>query len=458
MNMQSAASVALAILLSGCHARPDSAILERRSRSAFAAVGPPDDRGTITPPSASAVLADGGLERYVAYGLHHSAELRGAFQKWRAALERIPQVASLPDPVFSFSQFIESIETRTGPQQRRYSIRQTFPWFGTLTARSEVATTEAEAIWHDVLAARLRLVRDIRIAFADYAYLAHTQRITADVLELLRQLEPVVQRRIAAGNGGQQDLLRLQVEVGRVENEQASLLQVRRSMSARLAAAMNLRTGELLPFPEVNGTTGPEGTDPGMPLDVDRLIDRAERENPEVQGLRQRVLGAGHRQDVAELSTWPDITLGVDYIETDEARAPVAGSGDDPVALGVSMSLPIWGGRNRAVRREAEFDLAAARHALEARRADLRAEIEHAAFEVGDADRQRDLYRETLLPRAREALDVTRAAYRAGSAPLLELIDSERALLELETGYWRATRDLNQSRARLDALVGGSLQ
>jgi outer membrane protein TolC len=54
-------------------------------------------------------------------------------------------------------------------------------------------------------------------------------------------------------------------------------------------------------------------------------------------------------------------------------------------------------------------------------------------------------------------LEVTRAAYRAGTSSLLDLIDSERALLEFEIGYWRACRDHYQSRARLEALIGGEL-
>ena len=97
-------------------------------------------------------------------------------------------------------------------------------------------------------------------------------------------------------------------------------------------------------------------------------------------------------------------------------------------------------------------------HALSDRRATLRAELEHAAFLLDDAARQVALYRDTLLPRAREGLEVTRTAYRSGSASVLDLIDSERALLEFETGYWRACRDHHQSLARLEALVGGEIE
>ena len=53
-----------------------------------------------------------------------------------------------------------------------------------------------------------------------------TQLIDEDVIGELQQLEPVVQRRIAGGTSGQEDLLRLQVEIGRIENDLASLEKV----------------------------------------------------------------------------------------------------------------------------------------------------------------------------------------------------------------------------------------
>ena len=56
-----------------------------------------------------------------------------------------------------------------------------------------------------------------------------------------------------------------------------------------------------------------------------------------------------------------------------------------------------------------------------------------------------------------KGMNVTRAAYRAGTTRLLDLIDSERSLLNFELSYWRAVRDYAQAKARLEALVGGPI-
>ena len=341
----------LFVALGGCHSGPDPELIRTRTEYLY---GPgPSRLGTpgngqapqeTQRPSAEDVLRQPSLDLYLRYGLHENAALRSSYERWRAALERIPQVSSLPDPTFSFTQFVEEVQTRTGPQERRYSLSQTFPWFGKLSLRGDVATGAAEQTWQKVIAVRLSVERDITVAFFEYGYLAQSIRITRGVIGLLRQLEPVVQRRIAGGTSGQEDLLRLQVEIGRIENDLASLEKVRPALSARLAAAMNWRRRELLPLPELQEPTLGGAS-------VEALIQRAEQLNPELRELAERIRTNRKALDLAELEKWPDLTLGVDYFETGDALTPTPGSGDDPWGLRLMFNLPIWRSKYAAAER-----------------------------------------------------------------------------------------------------------
>lgn len=451
-NLCVALAAVLAAGWTGCHTTPDRELIDRRTRSLYGAASPDGDRPVDEPPAPpEAILEKADLDVYTRYGLHHNAGLRSAFERWQAGTERIEQVSSLPDPSFAFTQFVEDLQTRTGPQERRYQISQMLPWFGVLDLRGSVATEAAEELWQKVEQERLDVKRDIALAFHEYGYLAQSIRISGEVLELLRQLEPVVQRRIQGGAAGQEDLLRLQVEIGRVENDWASYQKVRPALSARLAAAMNWTGREVLPLPELAEPT-PE--DPG----TRELLQRAEERNPRLRELGERIDKSASALDLAKLEKWPDVTLGFEYYETGSAVMPTRGSGDDPYAFRVMFDLPISRSRYAAAEREAARNLASAQYELADLRVTLRSDIELAAFQLGDAGRQVVLYHDTLLPRSREALEVTRASYRAGRASLLDLIDSERALLQFETAYWRACRDHFQSQARLEALVGGEMR
>ncbi len=416
------------------HARPELAALGQQDSLAEGEDASSPDQST--------------LEAWLRYGLIHNAGLRSSYQAWRAALERIPQVIALPEPRFSYSQFVERVQTRTGAQEQNFSLSQAFPWFGKLEARGRVEARGAEKLWWDLEAAALAVDQEIRDAFFEYVYLQQVIDITNENLVLLKRLEPVAQSRVQGG-GRDDELLRLQVEIGKLENELETLQTFRKPLSSRLRAAMNWRGDELLPWPSspkhVEGELRTEG-----------LQDALRASNPRLRALREQIHQAEERIELAKLSGYPDLGLGATYIATDEAISPnVPGSGDDPLFFTLSFTLPIWRQKYNAEVKEAEARKRSATTRLVQTENDLRADLDQALYKLDDALRQRDLYQLSLIPRARQALEVTQVAYQADRATLTDFIDAQRIYLGFERAYDRARADLEQARARIRALTGG---
>jgi outer membrane protein TolC len=392
------------------------------------------------------------LDQYVALALERNAGLRAAHSRWRAAMERVPQARSLPDPKLTFGYYVEEIQTRTGPQEYRIELMQMFPWFGTLKSRATAAERMAESAWWAMEAQAQGLVRDVKRAYHDYAYLAQSIDTMQENLTLLKDLEPIVQRRVQTGVASQSSLVRLQVEIGKLENDLASLRDRRETFSMRLRSLINLPGPGVLSAPALP---------PVRVFDYDRdtLSTRVERDNPELMALERGVAAAEQRKDVARREGYPDFTLGVSYMGTGEAvmtpRPP--GSGNDPVMVSVGISLPIWRKKYSASVREAESDRRAATNRRHQRLNDLKADLENTLYRLDDARRQLDLYGDTLLPRAKQALELTEIAYESGSASLLDVIDSQRELLAFTLAYRRAEADYHIQTAELEALCGGPL-
>ena len=80
-----------------------------------------------------------------------------------------------------------------------------------------------------------------------------------------------------------------------------------------------------------------------------------------------------------------------------------------------------------------------------------------ALFKLDDSFRQISLYKDTLLPRARQSYEVSLVSYRAGKISILDLIDSERSLLKFELSYWKANSAYEKSLADLEAICGGAI-
>lgn len=390
------------------------------------------------------------LNALVDYAIQHNPGLRAGFERWRAALERIPQVTALPDPRLTWAHFIEEVQTRTGPQENRFSIAQTLPWFGKLGLRGEAAARQAEGLWWGVEALRLQVVREVKLAWCEYAYLAQAIRISEENLTLLRQFEPIVQRKVQTG-AGQGDLLRLQVEIGQAENELASLRAQRPAIAARLAAVLSV---EAMPAPQWPPPIETEA----VSIAIDPLRERMLATNPDLQALHWQIEAAASVERLARLDRYPDFTLGLDYIDTGAAISPgVGGSSEDPYSFSVGINLPLWRRKYDARERETALARSAAEEQYRHQRDMLLSELELRVYEIEDAGRRLNLYRDTLIPRARQAFELMLVAYEAGTADLLDVIESQRDILNFEKAYWRAASDIEKRRADLESLTGGPL-
>ncbi len=392
--------------------------------------------------------ADASPDEYVRYALYHNAEVEAAYQRWRAAAERLPQVRALPDPRVNFGFFLDEVETRTGPQHARVGVSQTFPWPGRLENREDAASRAAATAWRRFEAARLSVTERVVATIHDLAYLDGTISITAGNLELLRSFEEVVRARYRVGAGSHPELIRVQVELGQLEDRLAQLRAMRPAYVAELNAAMNRSSGESVPT--LHRLPGRVAA-----VNADELAEMARRSNPVLLALDEQIEEQRLMTKVARQEGLPDLTVGLDYTFTGEAmNRSIAESGDDPIMLSFGINVPLWREKYDAGVREA----LARRLAVAGERSDqanrVAAGIHRAWFEHTDADRRVRLYERSLVPKAEESLRASMAGLRAGQTSFLDLLDTERTLLEFAIAAERARADRGKALARLNTLVG----
>jgi len=390
------------------------------------------------------------LSDYLAYAALNSPRLEAAFYRWKAALERIPQVRSLPDPRFQYAWFLSEVEPRGGAQRQKFGLSQTFPWFGKLKLRGSVAFERAEAERARYEAAKLALFRRVREAWYEYYYLSKATAVVGENVVLLKRLEQVVRTKYKTAGAGQSDLIRVQVELGKLDDRRRTLLDLRGPLSARLDAALGRPAGAPLPWPR-------EIPEEELRESDAEIVARLRGVNPELRALAAEAAAGKAAVRLARREGLPDITLHAEYAETNEAIVSTFDSGKDAVAVGFSINLPLWRGKYRAAPREARARLRASETKLRDREVSLDAEVRMALYAFRDAKRRIDLYRYTLIPKGQQSLSVTEAAFRADKASFLDLIDAQRTLLEFRLSYERALADHARALARLEALVGSEL-
>ena len=391
------------------------------------------------------------LDDYLAYAALHNPKLEAAFNRWKAQLERIPQVRSLPDPRFNYRYFIENVETRVGPQRQRFGLSQMFPWFGKLELRAGVALEEARKAQAEYEAQKLRLFFKVTKTYYEYYYLAQAIEVVRENRELVKYLEEVARTRFKAAAGGHPDVIRAQVELGKLDDRLRTLEDLRGSIVSRLNAALGRQIHAALPWPKKLTY---------MPIHVDerQLFSELPDSNPELRSLRHQIAREHQSIRLARKDYYPDITLGVDYIDTGSAVSPgVSDSGQDAVAVGFSINIPIWHEKYSAGVREGLARFGAATKKRVDRENVLQAELKTSLYHLNDAERKISLYRDTLVPKAKQSIKATEAAFRAGTSTFIDLIDAERLLLEFQLEYERALAGRETRLAELEMLVGGEI-
>ena len=384
----------------------------------------------------------------IAEALRSNPGIKAADLRYQAAKRSIDSAGALPNPRVQLTHFVESIQTRTGPQRQALSLQQSIPGIGKLGRKREIAQSSADALWHSYVAQQFDLVDRVAATALEVAFRDKAIEIDRRNLELLERLQLIVEDRIKAG-GDLSDLLKLQVEIERARD------LIARDETERYHNAVKLQSllgNESIPLIQRIDWTAPSKIEGSSAQWLSSIAERS----PELAILSATERSLEARERLSKLAGRPDTTIGLNYIRTGDALDPFTpDAGKDPWALMVGMSLPIWGKANNALSLQASLQT----DALVARRAELELELvgEGKAWiaKLTDAQDRIHRYDSTLLPLARQAQEIAESSYQSGKASILDLIDSDRALLKLETEYWRAASQAWLARWKLATLSGG---
>ena len=122
--------------------------------------------------------------------------------------------------------------------------------------------------------------------------------------------------------------------------------------------------------------------------------------------------------------------------------------------LTFGINLPIWREKYDAGVRESIANRLSISRELDSTANQLSAQVYKAWFEHTDADRRVRLYEDSLIPKAQESLSASLAGFRTGDSEFLDLLDTQRTLLEFSISAERARADRGKALATLNRLVG----
>ena len=386
-------------------------------------------------------------DEIVRRALRDNASIKAARAKWEMMKARVPQAAAWEDLRAGVDSFVErsvSIPANSFMNQTAM-LEQEVPVSGKNRSRARAATAEAGAAFEDLRRIELDVSSRARIAYArlanGYAQLEVNRRND----ELLGQFVQISRSRYETGVATQADVLIAQTDA-------AKLLETRADIGRQISEAQSALNVLLnRPAQASLGRPGPLVFTPRV-LSLDKLQAIALASRPELQRARSQIDAARFRVELANRQWFPDPALNVKAQRYNEAAQAIS-----EVDVGISFPIPWLNGKKySAGALEARKDLENAQQEFDAARVEALGLVRDQLKKIQTSAQQYELYRDNILPVARQTVAASRSAYEASTGGFLELITTRRTLQDVESAALNHLADYEAAVAELDAIIGGT--
>lgn len=387
------------------------------------------------------------LNDYLQEASENNPGLKASYTEFEAALQKIPQVKTLPDPTLSVSAFGRMIQTRVGEQRARISLTQMFPWFGTLKASGDVATLNADAKYQLFLENQNKLYFQVKQAYYPLIELETTIRIQKENLAILTTYKKLATTSFSNGKSAMVDVLRVDILMDEITTD----IQLLQDMKKPLETTFNrlLNRADSLPVVITDS------------LILDHTIFTASSDslfnnNPTLNALTLQLQAAEINETLANKQGKPQFGVGIDYVviaQRPDVNMPQ--NGQDAIMPMVSMSLPLFRGKYKALNKEAELTQTALAFQKTALENQLVSEYELASYELKKARQQVQLY-DTQSKKTKQVVELLYVAYSNSGKDFEEILRMQQQLLKYEMAKITALKNFYIAEAKIDYLTAQS--
>lgn len=389
------------------------------------------------------------LDDYFKIAAENNPGLQAKYREFEAAIQKVEQVNTLPDPNFSFGYFISPVETRVGPQKARFSLTQMFPWFGTLRAQGNAAALMAEAKYQAFLDARNRLYYQVAAAYYPLYELNQWKEIERENIEILESYKTITNKKFENGVGTMVDFLRVDIMLKDATTNLSILNDKEAPLLTRFNKLLNREEDALVIV---------EDSLFAQALPDNFRKDSLLTNNPMLEELDLKIASSEASEEVAYKQGLPKFGVGLDYVmvgeRTDLASDMAApqDNGKNALMPMVSVSIPIFRSKYKAAVKEAQLMQESYALQKEDFANTLTSNYEMAWFEIQQQQELLELYAQQIQE-SNQALNLLFTAYGNSGKEFEEVLRMQQQLLKYEKMKATAETQYQIALARLNYLT-----
>ena len=390
---------------------------------------------------------DPAADRLVSEALRKTPEVDAARAALEAARRRVAPARTLPDPTASFTFQNDGRALSLGSAEGSFAglmLSQTIPWPGKLGLAGRATASEAQEIEvGPVNRTTLTIEARVRNAWYDLVLARALDRLVEDRRETARQIEATTRDRYSAGLAAQQDVLRAQIELTRIDELKAAQRAVIASRVAELNRLLDRPQDAVLDAAAELPAIAP------LPL-TENIVTSALARSPETAAARQSIETGKLRVEIAKKNFFPDFVVsGGSMYRGNFEMGPMW-------QAGVAVSVPIWINRrqqNQLAEAQARVAEQTAQTDVVGRELELRTRERIAQLE--SANDIATLYRDKIVLLDQLSFESALTSYQSGKVPFITVFDAVNSLYSDRASYLGRLAEAAKWRVAIDEAAPG---
>lgn len=383
------------------------------------------------------------LEGYLQEAELNSPIIQALELRYNIAKEKVNEVNTLPNTTFGAGYFVSEPETRTGAQRARFSVSQMLPWFGTITARENYASSMADTEFAEIVIAKRKLALSVAQSYYKLYGIQAKQKVLQENIQLLKTYETLALTSVEVGKASAVDVLKLQIRQNELQQQKEVLEQ---SYLAEQAVFNNLlNRDESIAVEVVDDMDVPEN---------DSILNKEDLSlNPELLKYDQLYESVTQSELLNQKENAPSFGIGLDYIPVSERDDMVfSDNGKDIVMPMVTFSIPIFNNKFSSISKQNELR----QKEIELQKEERLNVLENAYANAISQRNQARIAHQTQtknLKQAKDAEEILIKNYETGAIDFNDVLDIQELQLKFQTNQIQSVQTYYLQSAIINYLI-----
>lgn len=385
------------------------------------------------------------LNEVIQTALESNPELKAAQAKFKASQNRIKSSSSLPDPIAGLEYLnVPQGTLKLGEaEMKMYTVSQEIPWPTKLSLRGKISRSDVDITEQEYKAKERKIIAQVKQAYFKIYEAYQSIDTMKETIQLLGQMLRVSERKYSTRKAGLSDVLKIQVELAKLNNELITLENQKQTHEAKLNSLLNRQSLESVGRPSYTQAGKFEPA-------INELYNLAKINRPELLQAKAGIRRSEQGLTLAKKEYLPD------FMVTYKQRVL---DGDFMGWDGMlNMTVPLWFWRKQSsMVKEMHSELSMSQADYKAMENMVLFEVKEMYLRVDAAWRKVELSKNTIIPQTQQVLRISQRGYEADQVEFLDMLDSERMYLEARLDYYMNIVDYEMAKAELEQMIGVDL-